>query len=257
MCGLTPEQQALAQTYVLDPAQWSARVRPRPVWFMACLDEVIANNLSDPRLQFPAFPNTRDIAIFSDYGGEHSESPVLTYCFLIVDFGALGTFERAVQEIRRDHGLGSREISFKELNSTAIRAAVPRLMRAADQLPGLLFTLVVSKKYKTILGTDTALTNARQQLDAANIMSWRKPKELEGVVRKVHTVAYWLSMLAREGMGVFWLTDNDNIVANQGAIEDLRSISPLQSSHGCRRALSGYAASGCAANSTRLLISLP
>jgi hypothetical protein len=221
---LTPEQLAIAQKLVLAPEIWKSRMGTRLSWFMTCIDQALTNDARREQIQLPAFPFANDLAIFSDYGGDHRESPVLTYSFLVVDFGALSEFEETMKQIRHEHGLGHREISFKELNSTAIRAAVPRIMRAADRLPGLLFTLVVSKKYKTILGNDQALVVARSQLDAAGIHSWKHSKELEGVLRKVHTVAYWLSMLARDGMGVFWMTDNDNIVANEACVNDLRAL---------------------------------
>lgn len=220
---LTPEQRVVAESLSLSPAEWMARLRRRPVWFMEVLDQVLRND-KDRLIQLPAFPHAKDIAVFSDYGGEHNESPVFTYTFLIVDFGALGSFEHAMKAIRASHGLGTREISFKELNSTAIQAALTPMMRAADQLPGLLFTLVVNKRYQTVLGTDESLAAARRQLDAAGITSWQKPRELESAVRKAHTVAYWLSMLAREGMGIFWMTDHDNIVANEVVSKDLQKL---------------------------------
>jgi hypothetical protein len=220
---LTPEQRAIAEMFVVAPAEWKTRLRPRPVWFMECFDQVLRNDL-DKLIQLPTFPNAKDIAIFSDYGGEHDESPVYTYSFLIVDFGGMDLFGQAMKVIRAEHKLGRREISFKELNSTAIQGALPKMMRAADRLPGLLFTLVVDKRYKTVLGNADAPVEGRRQLDASGITSWQNPKELEGAVRKAHTVAYWLSMLAREGMGVFWMTDRDNIVANDAVVNDLQKL---------------------------------
>jgi len=224
MSALTPEQRTIAESLLLQPDAWTARLRTRPFWFMACLDQVIEGGSRDIRLQLPAFPSTKDVAVFSDYGGDHSESPVRTYSFLIVDFGALDSFGASMRQIRSDYKLGIREIGFKELNSTAISSAVPKIMRAADRLPGLLFTLVVNKRYKTILGDDQALADAKQAFRDGNIQSWKRPGDTEDVMRKVLTVSYWLSMLARSGMGVFWMTDNDNIVASEAVIEDLRKL---------------------------------
>jgi hypothetical protein len=222
--GFTAEQRAVADSLSLTPAVWQSRIRSRPTFFMACMDQILSKEPLDAHIQLPAFPSTKDIAIFSDYGGDHDESPVLTYTFLIVDFGALETFGKAMKDIRDEHKLGRREIAFKQLNSGAMTAAVPKIMRAADRLPGLLFTLAVNKKFKTILGSDEAVKSAGPQLQAAGIQSWTKPKSIEDVVRKVHCVAYWLSMLAREGMGVLWMTDNDSIMANERCIEDLRKF---------------------------------
>jgi hypothetical protein len=226
MNTLTVEQRAMAEANLLSKHVWSARRRERTIAFAAAYDDVIAKCLADPRFQLPAFPGTQNIGVFSDYGGEHAESPVLTYSFLIVDYGWLEGFGQAMDRIRSEHGLGSREISFKELGSGAITAAVPKIVREADMLPGLLFTLVVNKRLKSIIGADEALADARLQLDRANITSWQKPRELEGAVRKVHTVAYWLAMLAREGMGVLWMTDRDNFVCNPAAVNDVRKLLP-------------------------------
>ncbi len=216
----------MAERNVLATNVWSERVRKRALAFLAGYDDVIAKGVAEGRLQLPAFHGTRDVGVFSDYGGDHRESPVLTYTFLIVDFGFLEGFGQAMAQIRSDHKLGSREISFKELNSKAITAAVPRIMRAADRLPGLLFTLAVSKRAKNLLGHERAVADARKQLDEASISSWQNPFELETALRKIFTVAYWLAMLGRDGMGVFWMTDNDSLVANQSGMDDLGKLLP-------------------------------
>jgi len=216
----------MAERNVLPKGAWSQRVRERSVGFLAGFDEVVSKGFADGRVQLPAFPDTRDLGIFSDYGGDHRASPVLTYSFLIVDFGVLDGFGRAMAQIRSEHKLGTREISFKELSSKDVSAAVPRIMRAADMLPGLLFTLAVNKRATSVVGHDRAIADARKQLDEASILSWRTQFELESAIRKVFTVAYWFAMLARDGMGLFWMTDNDNLVANQRGMDDLRKLLP-------------------------------
>jgi len=222
--GLSDAQALVARQYILDPTIWRARIRRRPSWFTERLDGLLLNGGNESSLQLPAFPSATNIGVFSDYGGLHKDSPVETYSFFIVDFGALGPYGERMKEIRRTFSLNAREISFKERRSGAVANALPAVMRAADLVPGLLVTLVVEKTFGSIMGGGDAPTEMLSQLEQHGYNSWSTPKAVEDLGRKLHCVSYWLSMLGREGMGTLWMTDNDNIVANADAERNLSSV---------------------------------
>ena len=195
----------------------------RPSWFTAQLDDVIRSYNRDARfLQMPSFQGADAIGVFSDYAGTHKQAKVQTYSFLFVDFGALGTFDERVKEIRAHANLPiTREIAFKELRSGSVVSALPHLLRAADQLPGLLFTLVVDKDVPSIIGSDPKTPKfIRAQLKALGFHSWQSDEEAERLIRVLHSVCYWLCMLGRDGMKTLWMTDNDSILGRSDYPEE-------------------------------------
>lgn len=217
--------KSMTRKYCVNGANFSLP-DTRPSWFTAQLDELIKSHNREARfLQMPSFAGANAIGVFSDYAGTHKQARVQTYSFLFVDFGALGTFDEKVKEIRRRANLPlTREIAFKELRSGSVVSALPHLLRAADQLPGLLFTLVVDKDVPSIISSDPNTHKfIRAQLNALGFHSWRSDEEAERLGRVLHSVCYWLSMLGRDDMKTLWMTDNDSILGRSDYPEEFRS----------------------------------
>jgi hypothetical protein len=51
-----------------------------------------------------------------------------------------------------------------------------------------------------------------------------RPHAAERVCRVVHLVSYWLALLSQAEHGAFWMTDDDDMVANPGLTESTRHI---------------------------------
>lgn len=206
-------QMEIARQHCVNGAEFSLPPS-RPSWFTARLDEVIKDHRRDGRyLQMPSFHGAEAIGIFSDYGGAHPESLFDTYTFLFADYGALGMFNDSVKAIRDSKRLPRRrEIAFKALREGSVAAAVPEVLRAVDMVPGLLFTLAVEKSVGSILSGDpnTAI-GIQDQLRRAGFQSWTNRQDAERLIRILHSVAYWLSLLGRDGMKTLWMSDNDAI----------------------------------------------
>ncbi len=171
-----------------------------------------------------AFGN-RTVALFSDYGGEHKESKFHTYSFLITGLELAGHFQGSMAEIRRRHGLETTEIAFKRFREGRMRAALPDYLRALNNLlPGLLFTLVVDKRIKSLFGAESRQDRefVRRLLEDAGL-GRRKPDVNEKAMRVVHLAALLAGLLAHDGQKIFWMTDNDAISeGEQGALDTLR-----------------------------------
>ena len=168
----------------------------------------------------------KTVALFSDYGGEHKESNFYTYSFLVTGRELALPFQRQMFKIRQQYDLGQTEIAFKKFKDGRIRAALPDYLMALNNLlPGLLFTLVVDKRIKSLFGVETAADRQTvlQQLDAAGFQA-RKPDVLEKVFRIVHIAALLTGLLAHDKQQIFWMTDNDAISEGQRRATETLSL---------------------------------
>lgn len=218
-------QLEIARRYCINGADLSLP-ESRPSWFTARLDEMIRQFRRDGQyLQLPSFYGAEAIGIFSDYGGAHAESRFETYSFLFADHGGLEVFDERVKAIRDSTRLPrTREISFKALREGNVVAVVPEVLRAADTIPGLLFTLAVEKSIGSILSGDpNTRASIQQQLRSIGLQSWTSHQDAERLGRVLHSVAYWLSLLGRRGMKTLWMSDNDAIHGRSEFPDDFES----------------------------------
>lgn len=214
--------EEIARQYCVNGAEFRLPAS-RPSWFTAQLDETIRGFARDGRyLQMPSFHGAQAIGILSDYGGSHDEARFDTYTFLFADFGALHTFDESVKAIRdRTRLPRTREISFKALREGHVTAVIPDVLRAADMIPGLLFTLAVEKCVGSIVSCEPdAPAQIQAQLKSLGFQSWSNRQDAERLVRVLHSVAYWLSLLGKAGMKTLWMSDNDAIHGRSDSPED-------------------------------------
>jgi len=221
-------QLEIARRYCINGADLVLPELPesRPSWFTARLDETIRQFRRDGQyLQLPSFYGAEAIGIFSDYSGAHAESRFETYTFLFADHGGLEVFDERVKAIRDSTRLPrTREISFKALREGNVVAVVPEVLRAADTIPGLLFTLAVEKSIGSILSGDpNTRASIQQQLRSIGLQSWTSHQDAERLGRVLHSVAYWLSLLGRRGMKTLWMSDNDAIHGRSESPDDFEN----------------------------------
>lgn len=159
------------------------------------------------------------VGIFSDYSGEDSSSKYYTYSFLICAYGSLDPFRSEMKKVRAKCGLGDKEIAFKYFGMGAIQRALPAYLNALnDQVPGLLFTLVVEKKIVSLFGPSSNSTlRTLSQLLEQHGFGKLKPRVAEKTLRVVHTAAYLTALLGHDGQKVFWMSDKDATCANAEA----------------------------------------
>jgi len=196
-----------------------------PYWIRALVKELRTlhqrHELLLPDLR--AFDN-RTVALFSDYGGEHKESKYYTYSFLVTGLDLAVGFQQRMAGIRQQHGLDESEIAYKRFREGRMRTALPDYLMALNNLlPGLLFTLVVDKKIKSLFGVETKDDReaVREHLMAVGFGS-KKPDVIEKTLRITHMAALLAGLLAHDGQKIFWMTDNDPISeGKRGASETL------------------------------------
>jgi len=156
----------------------------------------------------PDLRKSETLFVGSDYGGEHNGAPFRTLSFLVTDNLSTPTWMAATRIIRQ-HILGrqQRKISYKDLNDGVVRRYLPSFLESAYVLNGLLLTLAIDKRV-TYVAPETREMASKQ---APNGMSRRT---LEKALRVAHMIGVLVSGLSRAGQDVYWVTDNDDIVAN-------------------------------------------
>lgn len=172
------------------------------------------------RLLLPNFEKTNTVAILSDYGGEAPNSKYLTYTFTFADYDYLGgIYSKEILNIRTKYGLYNpfKEIAFKDLRYGPVQRALKEYLHLMNWgVNGLVFTLVIHKDVISVIGPNNAnsLKGMVNHLENENYGKW-KPKMAEKLQRIVGTMVYLTNLLIPKGKKIFWMTDDDSIVANE------------------------------------------
>ncbi len=182
-------------------------------------------------------PNLRDdgnetIGVFSDYSGE-SDGPYLVYSILVCGWNHSFGFLSEMEPIRTRYGLADKEISFKDFRYGPISRGLRAYLRALDTcVVGLLYTLVVDKALGTLFRVGQS--QPPHEVLAEEGYRW-PPRAAEKLLRVTHTAAYLTALLSREGQKVFWMTDHDDIAANdkmhQQALEIFQGVLAIYAKH--------------------------
>lgn len=179
------------------------------------IDSCLKNKLVSKKLLLPELRThgNETIAIYSDYGGESTDSKYYTYSFLVCGWNHSFTFHQVMNDLRIKYKLDDKEISFKDLGYGPIKRALNEyLMGLNNFVPGLLLTLAVDKKIKSVFG-DVVPEYVLKDIKNAGFGGW-KSQVTEKVMRIVHSVSYLVALLSKDGQKIYWNTDNDSIVAN-------------------------------------------
>lgn len=163
--------------------------------------------------KLPNFAEDEGVFVFSDYGGEHSGAGFRTYTYLIVSADKISVFQRESEAIRLKYGLGTREISFKDLNYGPTRRALPDYLNAVNGcLHGMLLTIGVDTNIQTLFGESKkeGRINLERVRDKIGKGDWSY-KRLEKMYRVYGPLVIMLHLLCSEEHKVLWQGDNDTI----------------------------------------------
>jgi hypothetical protein len=157
----------------------------------------------------------RSVGVFTDYGGE-SRGKYLTYTTLVCAWSVTYPFQEKMKTIRESHGLGQKEIAFKDFRMGQLQRALPEYLNALDLLPGFLFTLAVDKRLRSFFGPNEKST---RELIAKTLAEFgianRKHSVNEKLLRVVHIAAFLTGLLAHDGQQIFWMKDHDSIAPSK------------------------------------------
>ena len=153
----------------------------------------------------------KTVAVFSDYGGESKTSNYNTYSFLICAWDHTNPFQSSMKFIRKKYDLNDKEIAFKDFDYGPISRALDDYLCALNMIPGLLFTVVIEKGAGSMNREEAK--EIVELLKEYDLGEW-KPAVGQKVILVCNIVAYLVALLVADNQKVFWMTDNDNIVAN-------------------------------------------
>jgi|GEM_PF-4690926 len=159
---------------------------------------------------------SNDLLLFSDYSGQDKNSRFETYSFLIADRSSTIEFFDSIEAFRKKRLNAGEHVSYKRFSQTRHRESFAFFVNAAKMnIKGNLITVAVDKKLNSLLsGHKIEFTEGMDQ-DAVN--SWNSlPKgTAEQTARILHFVSLIVSGLSPEKSDVYWISDNDETLANE------------------------------------------
>ena len=159
--------------------------------------------------------------IGSDYSGTHSKSRYITYSFLVADADRSPDYPLKRRILREEYLPNNRRMSFKNLNDRYRREALQPFLQTAELLMGLGVVIVVHKDLR------------RMTTGSNTLKVWKNLHGLQGkwtayafedMVRIVHFLCLLISDFSKPLQHITWMTDQDEIVANDGRLTDVLNL---------------------------------
>lgn len=183
---------------------------------MAHLGEALLGLLSKSLgTGFPRGERGKTLLTAADFSGTHSGSLFTSYAFLTIDLDRNDDWFSA-QQLFRQRELRRRRMSYKALNDSARRRALPSFLLMSDCLVGALTIIVVPRDFG-------ALVRRAEGASDANLDRW-KPGVREHLLRVSHLGGMITAHLSSPGQDVFFITDQDEIASNQAQLTRLADI---------------------------------
>jgi hypothetical protein len=169
---------------------------------------------------FPNFSNEGTIFAASDYSGQHKNAAYEAYSFVLTTPKRWQSWERHRLEVR-SRFLTMRRISFKVLEDKKRWEMLPLFLAAAALLEGVTITILVNKTLGSLFSSSGTLDLNRPEL--ARVSNWKIPV-VEKMLRVTHFMALFIAGLSSEGQDLIWITDEDDIVANEVRLREMTTM---------------------------------
>jgi hypothetical protein len=176
---------------------------------------VLSNKLGDMEDRrpgnFPTFNPTEPLVIISDYGGSHQGSRFETYSFLFTQPSSLPEWNTFRLFIREKYRFQVGRMAYKKLNNRECGEACFPWLTAADQLNGLLITFAIDRSLGSRFNKAELAVLRQVRTDLAG----SPRKTIERMFLVCHFIAVVLAGLWSASQEVIWITDQDDIAANE------------------------------------------
>src|SRR5438876_4075117 len=174
--------------------------------FISDVSNLIAVEAWKDSFSVPNLSGDETIFLFSDYSkaGNH----YTTYSFFVCGERGANHFASTRKLVRKRFRIGRRHMSFKQMNDRLKLRALPAFLNAINRVEGVLLSFVVDRRIQFMF--------AEQALEAdSGFFSTVKKRVLEDMLRIVHFGAQSASTVFCPGQNIVWVTDCDDIVANE------------------------------------------
>lgn len=199
-----------------------------PVWRPLAKDgygflSSISSSVAQLEAQFPdlltSLRTGPKLILTSDYSGYHSGATAEIYSFLLADAIYLWIWEEMRQRLRKQYLPDQRRMSFKGLNDRYKQKALVPFLRIANSIPGLLLIVVIQKGIRNLFG----LTADDITRSGITRLLWKK-QTMERLLRIGALAGVLIACMSAPGQELLWVTDEDDIVANDDRLRDACAI---------------------------------
>jgi hypothetical protein len=168
-----------------------------------------------------SLPNLREdprLILACDYSGEHEGPQFQVFAYLLAEKGEiLGTWDSKRRSIRQRFFQDLRRIEFKKLADRSKQKALGPFLDSAYSINGTLFCVAIEK-------TVMPIGSFRSPFGALGISRRWKDDVFEKLLRVSFFGSFLVSGLCRAGQSVHWITDDDEIVANEQCQQDAKNM---------------------------------
>jgi hypothetical protein len=179
-----------------------------------------SQEINDPGL-LPDLRTGSTILVVSDYSGKHDTAFYESLSFLLADIECCTVWEEKRHRLRRRFLTDGRRMAFKNLNDKERKKALPYFLGAADSIPGLSATVLIDKRIESLFSKSGGIDRSQPELEP--YAHWRKTS-FEKMLRVVHFISFFIAGLSRKNQDIVWVTDEDEIAANEQRLRELTEI---------------------------------
>lgn len=171
------------------------------------LSRYIYNKENLGKIYLPNLKESDNLYLFSDYS-YNSEQQLIAYSMLIMDNESFISFKGNQMHFWEGASLDGRIIEYKKLNDQIRQRALSPFLQFCNNINGLLLTVLFNRNTKSIF------QNKRPEYLETQMKVWKNEEVQEKFLRLREIIVVMLNGLGRESQKIYWITDNDDIVAN-------------------------------------------
>lgn len=195
---------------------------------MSSLNGMLCRLEAKEKHSLPNLRGAQTLLIVSDYSGQHETARFETLSFLLANLENCGLWEQKRSEWRKKFLPDGRRMAFKSMNDGSKQRALEQFLEAADDIEGLSISILIRKDIKTLFGDGERIDRNNPEL--LPYLHWPK-RTLERMLRVVHFISFFTAGLSCPRQNVLWITDEDEIAANESRLRELTNIFANISSH--------------------------
>jgi hypothetical protein len=131
-------------------------------------------------------------------------------------------WESSRQQVRKEILGAKRRVSFKSLGDRVRQKSFVPFLEATDNVDGIITSIAIDKKISRnfMFGPD--------EIEASQNRKWLREKwkvlQLERMVTVAHFVAFLISGLSIPGQAIWWISDQDDMFANERFAQDTGTV---------------------------------
>ena len=207
-------------------SRWNLVSDPRHGFLNYFTDSIIKGLEENPNF-LPDIKRGSTIFIGSDYGGGHSSATHNSMAFLFADIERCGHWLGIHKTIRNKYLPDGRRVSYKSLGDNLKKHFLIPFLHSANLIPGVIFLILIDKRISDLFDN---IDNIRSIPFFKRYSHWKS-----GVLKKAISanifVSLFLGGLSRANQDVMWITDEDDIVANDDRLLEFIDIFKNYSGH--------------------------